>query len=97
VQAAMGSHLRVSIHYCNLTEVLSATGLPIYATTLQGDNIYTLNTNNKGIIIIGNESKGISDALLALATRQILIPRKGGAESLNAAISAGIVCALLIQ
>jgi TrmH family RNA methyltransferase len=97
VQAAMGSHLRVKITYGNLNQLLSQSGLPIYATCLQGQDIYGLSNIQKGIIVIGNESLGISSDVLALADKKIRIPAKGGAESLNAAVSAGIVCALLIR
>jgi TrmH family RNA methyltransferase len=63
---------------------------------LGGSNVYTLPKNEKGILIIGNEAQGISTALQALAQTKITIPRKGGAESLNAGVSAGILCALLM-
>ena len=45
----------------------------------------------EGIILIGNESKGISEELLNMATIQITIPRYGNAESLNAAVATGII------
>ena len=47
-------------------------------------------------LVIGNESKGVSEAIMNMATHKITIPRKGGAESLNAAISAGIICSHLL-
>jgi TrmH family RNA methyltransferase len=45
----------------------------------------------EGIIVIGNESKGIQEELLDLSTHKITIPRIGQAESLNAAVAAGII------
>lgn len=97
IQAAMGGHLRVALHTSDITTVVRNAGVPVYAAVLDGDNIYKLTKPEKGIILIGNESKGISKPLQQLATQKITIPRIGGAESLNAAVSAGIICALLIK
>lgn len=97
VQASMGSLIRVKVHTVDLETLLNNNkDLPVFAATLHGDNIYTLPPQTGGIIIIGNESKGVSEALISKASHRITIPRKGGAESLNAAVSAGIICALLI-
>ncbi len=97
IQSAMGGHLRVNLHKEELDAVFSKLKSPVYAATLGGENIYKLKEKTPGFILIGNESKGISMELLNKATQQITIPRKGGAESLNAAVSAGIICALLIE
>jgi TrmH family RNA methyltransferase len=96
VQAAMGSHLRVKFHTADLSGFIAEQSLPVYAAALDGKNVYELKTPAPGIIIIGNESKGISSTLLAQAKTKITIPRIGAAESLNAAVSAGIICALMI-
>lgn len=97
IQSAMGGHLRVFLHTDDLSAFIKDTKLPVYAAVLDGENIYSMNKPAKGIILIGNESKGISAALQQLATHKITIPKLGGAESLNAAVSAGIICALLIK
>ncbi len=96
VQSAMGGHLRVGIYEANLIDFLSANPLPKIAATLGGSNVYEQERLDAGVLIIGNESKGISAKVAAMATRQVTIPRKGGAESLNAGVSAGILCALLL-
>ena len=96
VQSAMGGHLRVGTFECDLHDFLNKTELPVFAATLGGDSIYTIDRTKAGVLLIGNESKGISDSLQQLATRRITIPGKGGAESLNAGVSAGILCALLL-
>jgi len=96
VQSAMGSHLRVSVHESNLVPFLQSISLPKMAATLHGENIYNMERMDAGVLIIGNESKGISPAVLRCATREVMIPRRGGAESLNAGVSAGILCALLL-
>ena len=51
---------------------------------------------NEGIILIGNESKGINDEILKLANVKITIPKKGKAESLNAAVAAGVLLGWLV-
>lgn len=96
VQSAMGSHLRVSIYEAELASYLSQTSFPKYAAVLDGESIYSQASAAAGVLIIGNESKGISDEILQTVTKKVTIPRYGGAESLNAAVSAGILCALLI-
>ena len=91
----MGGHLRVNIHTTDLQDFIGNTKLPVYAAMLNGDNIYDVQTPEPGIILIGNESKGLPEALSKLATNRVTIPRIGGAESLNAAVSTGIIVALL--
>jgi TrmH family RNA methyltransferase len=44
------------------------------------------------VVVIGSEGRGLSPGVAALVTRRVTIPRYGGAESLNAAIAAAIVC-----
>lgn len=95
VQAAMGGHLRVQLHVATLADYLKHTGRNIYAATLDGDDVYTINRQQDGILLIGNESKGLTDDIAGLAAKKVTIPRKGGAESLNAGVSAGILIALL--
>ncbi len=95
IQSAMGGHLRVNIIVQDLSAYLQQADKPVFAAALQGDNIYQLPVQKEGILVIGNESKGISENIMKLATRKITIPRRGGAESLNAGVSAGILCALL--
>ncbi|OSZ78575.1 hypothetical protein CAP35_10090 [Chitinophagaceae bacterium IBVUCB1] len=97
IQAAMGGHLRVQLHTADILSFVSNTTMPVYAAALNGEDVYGLTNATEGILVIGNESKGISADLMKLATRKITIPRRGGAESLNAAVSTGILCALLIK
>jgi TrmH family RNA methyltransferase len=96
VQSAMGGHLRVNIQTSSLEAFLSKCSMPVYAAALNGENIYHLQKPGYGILAIGNESKGLSEEILKKAEHKITIPRLGGAESLNAAVSAGIICALLM-
>ncbi len=92
VQATMGSIARVKVFYTDLRNWLSQQkDVRIYAAVLEGQDISTMKKLQEGIILIGNESKGIRGELLQLANVRITIPGKGKAESLNAAIATGII------
>lgn len=99
VQATMGSIARIKVHYTDLEKFLPAMQLPVYGAVLEGDNIYSKKLQQKGLIVIGNESRGISGAVLAHVTDKITIPNYSGnnqlgeAESLNAAIATAVICA----
>jgi TrmH family RNA methyltransferase len=99
VQASMGSLFRVKVFYDELVYVLMTSrekNIDVYGTMLDGENIYSAALNQEGIIVIGNESNGISNALLPYINRRISIPSfsptEYKAESLNAAMAAAIVC-----
>lgn len=96
IQATMGSMIRVRIAEYDIRELLQQTKLPSYAATLQGKNIAEYPAIKEGIILIGNEGRGLTEDVIALATHRITIPRIGGAESLNAAVAAGIICGRLL-
>jgi len=92
VQSTMGSLARVELCYTNLTKWLKENKtVPIYAAALNGKNIDQLKGTTEAIIIIGNESKGISGEIMNLANEKITIPKIGLAESLNAAVATGII------
>ena len=96
VQATMGSIARVGIFYTELADWLkNQQPIPIYATLLEGRDVTKMNAVGEGLLIIGNESKGIRSDLVRFATEKITIPRKGKAESLNAAVAAGIILSYL--
>ncbi len=97
VQATMGSIARVKVIYTDLQQWLAEQkDTRIYATTLEGEDISTVKKIKEGIIIFGNESKGISAEILQLANVRLSIPKKGKAESLNAAVAAGVVLGYLV-
>ena len=89
---SMGSINRVNIFYGNLFDILEKNkDVTVYAATLAGTPYYVLPEIKEGIIIIGNESQGIDPDLLKLNIHRISIPKIGHAESLNAAVAAGIL------
>ncbi len=92
VQSTMGSISRVPVVYADPLDILLRhPGVPVYAAVLEGKELYKAERISRGWIVIGNESKGIRPALLEQATNRITIPRVGQAESLNAAVAAGII------
>ena len=93
VQSTMGSIARVGVVYKNLAEWLPAVKNEVrtYATALDGMDVTSDKKIKEGVIIIGNESKGVSPRLLEMANVKLTIKRKGKAESLNAAVAAGIM------
>jgi TrmH family RNA methyltransferase len=97
IQAGMGAQLRVRVHSSELLPFISSVTLPVLAAALNGENVYAVKQLPEAVLLIGNESRGLSDSLLEAASHRVTIPRRGGAESLNAAVSAGILCALLIE
>ena len=97
VQASMGSISRVRVGYTDIPSLLEENkAVPIYAAVLNGKDITKMEKIIQGIIVIGNESKGINEEILKLANVLITIPGKGKAESLNAGVATGIILSHLV-
>ena len=96
VQSTMASIARVNVHYEEESDWLGHQNRTIYAAALDGHSIYEMEKVNTGILIVGNESKGIRKELLEKAGQKITIPRRGEAESLNAAVATGIILSHLL-
>ncbi len=97
IQATMGAISRVKINYCNLfkyLELQKEKKIPIYGTTLDGNNIYQEKLEDKGILIMGNEGKGISYEISKLIDKKLLIPSftksELHSESLNVATATAV-------
>ena len=100
VQATMGAILRVRVHYLPLAEFLrrsAESGVAVYGTMLNGEDIYGAELRQSGLIVMGNEGRGVSAACAESFTHRLLIPayppERQGSESLNVAMATGIVCA----
>ena len=94
VQSTMGSLSRVNIIYTNIESFIKKNSkMSLFAAALSGTSVYEIEKIKEGFILIGNESKGIHEDILQLATKRITIPRFGHAESLNAAVASGIILA----
>jgi len=94
LQASMGSFLHVKVHYTDLPSYLAKARVPIIGTFTSGESLHDPHTvyPSEGLIVIGNEAKGINPQLLPYIQQKLSIPRYGEAESLNAALAAAIVC-----
>ena len=98
IQSTMGAILHVNVLYCDLKEFLARAGernVPVYGTMLAGSSIYNYDLDIRGIILLGNESKGISEELMPFITEKIRIPGintgNPGIESLNVSMAASVV------
>jgi len=97
IQATMGAIFRKKVIYCDLREIcekFSALSKNIYGTFLDGESIYEKELSKDGLVIMGNESNGISPEIAKYVNSSLLIPSFAGegpsAESLNVAIATAI-------
>jgi len=96
VQSSMGAIFRKTVHYCDLGTLCSRFidgGLPVYGTFLDGKDLYSSVQKPYGLIVMGNESRGVSPQVRALCTDPLLIPsfeRGPHAESLNVAVATAV-------
>lgn len=98
IQATMGALARVKLHYCNLPSLIASLGdVPVYGTFLDGKNIYGEDLGTYGLIVMGNEGKGVSQEVADMVNKRLYIPnyppQRETSESLNVAMATGIVCA----
>ena len=78
-----------------LAPALAAAGVPVLGCDLDGTPLREVAPPPAAIVVIGSEGRGLSEDVAAVLSQRITIPRLGGAESLNAGVAAGIVCAHL--
>lgn len=102
VQSSMGGIMRVQTHYTDLEKLFMQAErmkIPVYGTTMDGKDFFETPVKQKGMIVFGNESTGISKQFEPYFTRKISIPDfpagKSATESLNVASSVAIICAEL--
>lgn len=100
VQATMGAITRVRVHYLPLSGLLEkalSDGIPVYGTFLDGDDIYGAELSADGILVMGNEGKGIGPDVEKCVSRRLYIPSYPGgtatSESLNVAVATAVACA----
>lgn len=96
VQATMGAITRVEVHYADLEAFLAVAEAPVYGTFLEGENLYDAPLTAAGVVVMGNEGRGISPGVERHLTRRLFIPPypsdRRGSESLNVAIATAVVC-----
>lgn len=92
VQATMGAIFRTKVDYVDLPGWLATCGMPVYGASLNGNPISAPPCSTPAVLLVGNESRGISPEAMEHVSHPVLIPNRGGtAESLNAAVAAGIL------
>jgi rRNA methylases len=98
IQASMGAILHVNVIYISLHDLLKAArdeNIKIYGALMEGASIYSYKLGSSGIILLGNESKGISEGLLPYITDRIMIPKlseaRQGIDSLNVSMAASVI------
>ena len=92
INASMGSFAHVPTFTAPLSEALSGTTVPVLGCDLEGEDVHTLKPLRDAVVVLGSEGHGLSPAVKKLITSYVTIPRFGGAESLNVAVAAAIVC-----
>lgn len=91
ISATKGSFARVHVFYTDLEKFLSHTSLPVLGAFLDGENVHTNKFPQGGILVMGNESNGISENIEKYVSKKITIPTFGKAESLNVAIATAVI------
>jgi TrmH family RNA methyltransferase len=92
IQSSMGSFTRVQFYYGDLALAFQEWNLPVYGAFLEGESIHELTNPTPGVLLLGNESQGISKEVEKWVSSKITIPSFGKAESLNVAIATAIFC-----
>lgn len=92
ISASMGSFTRVSLHQVDLYSTLKPYKGKIYGALMDGVSLHSVPFEGGGVVLMGNESVGISDELQELLSVKITIPRYGMAESLNVGVATAVIC-----
>lgn len=96
LRATMGSVFRMGIRVTDdlpglLTQMVQE-GASVLSSQLDGEPFYQRSPlNERFVLVIGSEGNGVTDEVKAVATHKVKLPMRGGAESLNAAVAAGIM------
>ncbi len=98
IQASMGAILHVSVFYTDLGSFLETAlnnKIKVFGALMDGESLYSYKLDKKGIILLGNESKGISEELMPYVTDRIMIPKisdaQSGIDSLNVSMAASVI------
>jgi TrmH family RNA methyltransferase len=91
VRASMSGVFRVKIMRGSTAEILSVIDIPICVADMDGDSVFEFKKGGAKCLVIGNEGHGVSEEVKSKATFTVKIPMENGVESLNAAVSAGIL------
>jgi TrmH family RNA methyltransferase len=92
IQASMGSFARVRAIVAGLDEALAGIRAPVVGCALEGRDVHGVGPLADAVIVVGGEGRGLSESMRSRVAYCVTIPRRGPAESLNAAVAAAIVC-----
>ena len=92
ISSTKGSFTRVNLYYTDLENYLTQYSGAVYGALMDGENVHSMAFETGGLIVMGNESNGISDVVQKKISHKITIPRFGQAESLNVAIATAVIC-----
>ena len=95
VRASMSGIFRIKVFSGTREQLLNAINLPIIVADMKGANVFNFNSEQKFCLALGNEAHGVSDTLREKASNSVSIPMANGVESLNVAVSAGIIMYIL--
>ena len=93
MKASAGTLFKIPIYYCDtLEEILGLKNTALITLSSHAsEDIYTLRIPERAVFVLGNESEGVSEAMMRASTHSVSIPMHRGVESLNVAVTAGIV------
>ncbi len=95
LRATMGSIFRVPVrrvgHLADELYSMKERGMEIIVSTLYGADFYAQCPGRRAVLVVGSEGQGVSAEVEAAATCCLKLPMRGGAQSLNAAVAAGIM------
>ncbi len=94
IQSSMGAVFRIQVLEMSEDEIIDKSKLmdiKLFAAVMDGDNIHNHAAPKQGVLLMGNEAKGLSNKLIESASERISIPGGGAAESLNVGVATGIL------
>jgi len=92
ISATKGSFTRVNIYYADLANYLEKINTPVLGAFMQGENVHKFTFPKNGILLMGNESNGITPEIEKIVTQKINIPNFGEkTESLNVAVATAVL------
>jgi tRNA G18 (ribose-2'-O)-methylase SpoU len=91
VRASMTGVLRVNVMRAPRERLLEVINVPLWIADMNGESVFTAKPNGDFCLVIGNEGNGVSRQVKDKASFTVSIPMDNGVESLNAAVSAGIL------
>ena len=95
ISSTMGSFTNVKVWYHDLEDFFNSCPLPTYGADMNGQNVYEALLEKPSVVVMGNESHGISELVKQRLSLTISVPKYGKAESLNVGVVTGIIAGYL--